>query len=41
MVLDVYGRERAAQCRVHGVALPLAPAVAPIIGGFLHDFAGW
>jgi len=42
IVLDVYGRERAG--RVIGymaIALPLAPAVAPIIGGFLHDAFGW
>jgi DHA1 family bicyclomycin/chloramphenicol resistance-like MFS transporter len=42
IVLDIYGRERAG--RVIGlmaIALPLAPAVAPIIGGFLHDAFGW
>jgi DHA1 family bicyclomycin/chloramphenicol resistance-like MFS transporter len=42
IVLDIYGRERAG--RVIGlmaIALPLAPAIAPIIGGFLHDAFGW
>ncbi|MCC6237210.1 MAG: MFS transporter, partial [Dehalococcoidia bacterium] len=42
MVLDVYGRERAARVLAYmAVALPLAPAIAPIIGGFLHEVAGW
>ncbi len=42
MVLDVYGRERAARVLAYmAVALPLAPAIAPIFGGFLHDIAGW
>lgn len=42
MVLDVYGRDRAARVLAYmAIALPLAPAIAPIIGGFLHDFSGW
>jgi DHA1 family bicyclomycin/chloramphenicol resistance-like MFS transporter len=42
MVLDVYGRERAARVLAYmAIALPLAPAVAPIIGGFLHEAWGW
>lgn len=42
MVLDVYGRDRAARVLAYmSIALPLAPAIAPIIGGFLHDASGW
>jgi DHA1 family bicyclomycin/chloramphenicol resistance-like MFS transporter len=42
IVLDVYGRERAGRVIAYmAIALPLAPAVAPIIGGFLHDAFGW
>lgn len=42
IVLDVYGRERAGRVIAYmAIALPLAPAVAPIIGGFLHDLWGW
>src|SRR5688572_5458402 len=42
MVLDVYGRDRAARVLAYmAVALPLAPAIAPIIGGFLHEAWGW
>ena len=42
IVLDVYGRERAARVLSYmAIALPLAPAIAPIIGGVLHDRLGW
>lgn len=42
IVLDVYGRERAARVlSLMAIALPLAPAIAPIIGGVLHDTLGW
>ncbi len=42
IVLDVYGRQRAARVLSYmAIALPLAPAVAPIFGGFLHDAFGW
>ncbi|MBM4415261.1 MAG: multidrug effflux MFS transporter [Chloroflexi bacterium] len=42
IVLDVYGRERAARVLSYmAIALPLAPAVAPIIGGALHEAFGW
>ncbi|MSQ36112.1 MAG: Bcr/CflA family efflux MFS transporter [Dehalococcoidia bacterium] len=42
IVLDVYGRERAARVLSYmAIALPLAPAVAPIIGGGLHEAFGW
>jgi len=42
MVLDVYGRERAARVLAYmAIALPLAPAIAPIIGGVLHEAFGW
>ncbi|MGE0134464.1 MAG: multidrug effflux MFS transporter [Dehalococcoidia bacterium] len=42
IVLDVYGRERAGRVIAYmAIALPLAPAIAPIIGGFLHDAWGW
>ncbi|MBX7110725.1 MAG: multidrug effflux MFS transporter [Dehalococcoidia bacterium] len=42
IVLDIYGRERAGKVIAYmAIALPLAPAVAPIIGGFLHDAWGW
>jgi len=42
IVLDVYGRQRAARVLSYmAIALPLAPAVAPIFGGFLHEAFGW
>ncbi|MFN8639925.1 MAG: multidrug effflux MFS transporter [Dehalococcoidia bacterium] len=42
IVLDVYGRERATRVIAYmAIALPLAPAIAPIIGGFLHEASGW
>ncbi len=42
IVLDVYGRQRAARVLSYmAIALPLAPAIAPIFGGFLHDAFGW
>ena len=42
IVLDVYGRDRAARVLSYmAIALPLAPALAPIAGGFLHDAFGW
>lgn len=42
IVLDVYGRARAARVLSYmSIALPLAPAIAPIFGGFLHDAFGW
>ncbi len=42
IVLDVYGRARAGRVIAYmAIALPLAPAIAPIIGGVLHDAFGW
>jgi MFS transporter, DHA1 family, multidrug resistance protein len=42
IVLDVYGRARAARVLSYmAIALPLAPALAPIAGGFLHEAFGW
>ncbi len=42
IVLDVYGRQRAARVLSYmAIALPLAPALAPIAGGFLHEAFGW
>ena len=42
MVLDIYGREGAARMIGYmSIAIPLAPAIAPIIGGFLQDAFGW
>ncbi len=42
IVLDVYGRERAGRMLAYmAMALPVAPAVAPVIGGVLHDYLGW
>lgn len=42
IVLDIYGRQRAARVLSYmAIALPLAPAIAPIFGGFLHDAFGW
>lgn len=42
MVLDVFGRERAARVMAYmTIATPLAPAVAPVIGGVLHDSFNW
>src|SRR5690606_23439037 len=42
IVLDLYGRARAAKMIGYmSIALPLAPAIAPIIGGFLEEAFGW
>ncbi|MEZ4503866.1 MAG: multidrug effflux MFS transporter [Dehalococcoidia bacterium] len=42
MVLDIYGREGAARFIAHmSIVLPLAPAISPIVGGFLHDAFDW
>ena len=42
IVLDIYGRQRAARVLSYmAIALPLAPAIAPIFGGFLHEAFGW
>jgi DHA1 family bicyclomycin/chloramphenicol resistance-like MFS transporter len=42
IVLDVYGRQRAGKVLAYmSVALPLAPTIAPMIGGVLHDTLGW
>ncbi|GMU41255.1 MAG: Bcr/CflA family drug resistance efflux transporter [Chloroflexota bacterium] len=42
IVLDVYGKQRAARVLSYmAIALPLAPALAPIAGGFLHEAFGW
>ena len=42
MVLDVFGRARAARVMAYmTIATPLAPAIAPIIGGVLHDVFDW
>jgi len=42
IVLDVYGRERAGRILAYmAIALPLAPTLAPIAGGILHDLVGW
>lgn len=42
IVLDIFGRERAARVIAYmSIALPLAPALAPIAGGFLHEAFGW
>ncbi len=42
VVRDVYGREQAARVLAYmGVAMALAPAIGPIIGGFLQVWLGW
>lgn len=42
VVRDVYGRERAAQVLSYmGMAMALAPAFGPIIGGYLEVWFGW
>jgi DHA1 family bicyclomycin/chloramphenicol resistance-like MFS transporter len=42
MVLDVFGRERAARVMAYmTIATPLAPAIAPIVGGVLQDVFNW
>ncbi len=42
MVRDVYGQERAAQMLAYmGSAMALAPAVAPLFGGYLQLWFGW
>jgi MFS transporter, DHA1 family, multidrug resistance protein len=42
IVRDVYGQERAAQMLAYiGSAMALAPAVAPLIGGYLQIWYGW
>jgi len=42
MVLDVFGRQRAARIMAYmTIATPLAPAIAPIIGGVLQEYFQW
>lgn len=42
MVLDIFGREGAAKMIGYmSIAIPLAPAIAPVIGGFLQEAFGW
>jgi len=42
IVLDVFGRTRAARVMAYmTIATPLAPALAPIVGGVLHDAFDW
>ncbi len=42
VVRDVYGRERAARMFAYmAMAMAAAPAVAPMIGGFLTQWPGW
>jgi DHA1 family bicyclomycin/chloramphenicol resistance-like MFS transporter len=42
VVRDVYGRDRAARMLSYmGMAMALAPAFGPIIGGFLEVWFGW
>ena len=42
MVLDVFGRSRAARVMAYmTIATPLAPTIAPIIGGVLQDLFDW
>jgi len=42
VVRDVYGQERAAQVLAYmGSAMALAPAVAPMFGGYLQVWFGW
>ncbi|MGF1608398.1 MAG: multidrug effflux MFS transporter [Kiloniellales bacterium] len=42
VVRDVYGRERAARVLSYvGMAMALAPALGPILGGFIQVWFGW
>lgn len=42
IVIDVYPRERALKAMAAMTSVTaLAPMLAPILGGFLHDVAGW
>lgn len=42
MVLDIFGRDRAAQILAYmAMATPLAPTLAPIVGGVLQDLFDW
>jgi DHA1 family bicyclomycin/chloramphenicol resistance-like MFS transporter len=42
VVRDVYGREGAARALAYmSAAMALAPAIGPILGGFLEDWFGW
>ncbi len=42
IVLDVFGRERAGRVLAYmTIATPLAPAIAPIIGGVLEELFDW
>jgi DHA1 family bicyclomycin/chloramphenicol resistance-like MFS transporter len=42
IVRDVYGREGAARTLAYmSAAMALAPAIGPILGGFLEDWFGW
>ncbi len=42
IVLDVYGRERAGRMLAYiSIVLPLAPTLAPIVGGGLQEAFGW
>ena len=42
MVLDIFGRGRAAQILAYmAMATPLAPTLAPIVGGVLQDLFDW
>ncbi len=42
MVLDVFGRSRAARVMAYmTIATPLAPTLAPIVGGVLQDLFDW
>ncbi|MRG72117.1 Bcr/CflA family efflux MFS transporter [Alphaproteobacteria bacterium HT1-32] len=41
-VRDIYGpRESARVLALLGAAMGLAPAISPVIGGFIHKFYGW
>lgn len=42
IVRDIYGRERAAKALSYmGMAMALAPALGPILGGYLEVWFGW
>lgn len=42
VVRDIYGRERAAKVLSYvGMAMALAPAIGPILGGYLQILYGW
>jgi DHA1 family bicyclomycin/chloramphenicol resistance-like MFS transporter len=42
IIIDVYKKDRALKAlAVMTVVTALAPMLAPIVGGFLHDVAGW